>query len=279
MVTSPPAPRARTRRASTGRFGSVIFDCDSTLSAVEGIAELSGAHWQEIQALTNAAMDGRLPLEEVYGQRLEVIRPTRADVDALAQRYAAAAVPDAAAVVAALQRARVDVRVLSGGLLPAVAAFARTLGIDAEHVAAVGITFDYDGAYAGFDRASPLTVSGGKAVVVHAWQGALPRPVMLVGDGVTDLEAATAVDLFVAFAGVIDRATVTSAAPIVIRDRSLAPVLALALGDDPPRNANDRALYERGRACLDGARQDRILHRPPSPAGSVQHAPPRDGTP
>ena len=79
------------------------------------------------------------------------------------REYVARLVPDAVETVAALQAAGVDVRIISGGLLPAVLAVARAVGVDASHVAAVDITFNDDGSYAGFDAASPLTMSGGKA--------------------------------------------------------------------------------------------------------------------
>ncbi|HET7584412.1 MAG TPA: HAD-IB family phosphatase [Gemmatimonadaceae bacterium] len=274
-----PAHRAGAGDVPGGRFGTVIFDCDSTLSAIEGITELARAHREEILALTDDAMNGRVPLEEVYGRRLEIIRPCRADLDALAVRYADAALPDARAVVSALHREGVDVRVLSGGLLPAVTAFARQLGIDADHVGAVHVVFDASGAYAGFDRASPLTVSGGKAVIVRHWRATLRAPVMLVGDGITDLEAADEVDLFVAFAGVIERASVAAAARVVVRDRSLAPVLALALGEHPPAHDGDRALYDAGRARLrDAMRDDDADVALGAPPGPPERSPTRSGS-
>ncbi|MEJ2678987.1 MAG: hypothetical protein P8174_07935, partial [Gemmatimonadota bacterium] len=81
-----------------------------------------------------------------------------------------------------------------------------------------------------FDSGSPLARAGGKAEVVRRWLPTLRRPVMLVGDGNTDLEAKPAVDLFVAFAGVAERESVTGKADVVVRSPSLAPVLPLALG-------------------------------------------------
>ena len=54
---------------------------------------------------------------------------------------------------------------------------------------------------------------------------------LLVGDGVTDLEARPAVDRFVAYAGVVDRPAVTAAADAVIRTPSLRPVLREVLHD------------------------------------------------
>lgn len=216
-------------------FRSVLFDCDSTLSRVEGIAELAGEHRPEIDRLTDAAMRGAVPLDEVYARRLDLVRPSRARLETLGDEYVAALVPDARETVAALRRDGVDVRVLSGGLRPAVRILARALGLPDAAVAAVDVYFDARGAYAGFDTASPLARSGGKAEMIATWQPAPPRPSMLVGDGATDLEARDVVDCFVAFAGVAERAAVVQGADAVIRVPSLAPVLALARGAVPPR--------------------------------------------
>src|SRR5258706_8813294 len=62
-------------------FERIVFDCDSTLSRIEGIEELSKARpaavVAEIAELTAQAMDGRVPLEEVYGRRLQLVAPRR----------------------------------------------------------------------------------------------------------------------------------------------------------------------------------------------------------
>jgi phosphoserine phosphatase len=211
--------------ASRG-FRSVVFDCDSTLARIEGIDELAGARIDRIREMTDQAMRGAIPLEEVYGRRLELIRPTRERVEALGAAYVDALVDDARETVAALLWLGKAVRVISGGLLPPVEAVARALGIDGEAVAAVGIHFSPAGEYAGFDHQSPLARSGGKEEVLRAWR--LPGPVLLVGDGATDLEARPAVDGFAAFMGVAYRPAVAAGADFVLRDPSLAPVLALA---------------------------------------------------
>lgn len=214
-------------------FATVVFDCDSTLVRIEGIDELAGEYADQIRALTDAAMRGEVPLEDVYGRRLELIRPTRQRVDGIGRMYVETLVPHAREVVAALRWLGKTVRIVSGGLRPPVEAVAAELGLAPEDVAAVGISFDGDGAYAGFERESPLARSGGKAQVLGAW--GLPRPVLLVGDGATDLEARPAVDAFAAYMGVAYRPAVADAADHVLRDESLAPVLALAC------SAEDRA--------------------------------------
>lgn len=235
------------------RYRSVVFDCDSTLSALEGIEELAGEQRREVEALTDAAMRGEVPLDQVYGRRLDLIRPTRSRVEALVSLYVDRLVDDAAAAVAGLRSAGVRVRVVSGGLLPAVLGLARHLGLSDDDVSAVPIHFDETGAYAGYDTTAPAARAGGKAEVIRAWREAshLPGPVMFVGDGATDLEARHEVDLFVAYAGVLDRPRVTAAAPVVLHARSLAPVLPLALGDMPPDDEAGRAVYDRGKRLID----------------------------
>ncbi len=227
-------PRTRKTR-STGRvtgddaphgFRSVVFDCDSTLTRIEGIDVLAGPRIAEIEALTEAAMQGALPLEAVYGRRLALIQPSRAQAEALGQAYLAALVPDARATVAALLWLGKEVRIVSGGLRPPVEMLARELGLSTGAVGAVDIYFHPDGSYRDFERDSPLARSGGKLEVIRGWE--LPRPTLLVGDGATDLEARPAVDAFAAYMGVAFRAAVAQRADMVLDHPSLAPVLSLA---------------------------------------------------
>lgn len=217
-----------------------LFDCDSTLSAVEGIDELSTDPdcQQEVAALTDAAMDGSVPLEEVYGRRLSILSPTQAQIRSIRSKYKSSAVPDAQAVIAALEDTGTETWIISGGLLEPVAEFAAWLGVAPERVKAVGAQFDplfgewWDGTaeprYAGHDRGH-LTTTTGKADVIRGSVSTSGRR-LLVGDGVSDLAASSEVDLFVAFAGVVSRPAVVDVAPVVINSESIAPILALALG-------------------------------------------------
>jgi phosphoserine phosphatase len=232
------------------RYGTVIFDVDATLSQIEGIEELGREKRAEVEALTDAAMGGLVPLEQVYGQRLALARPSRARVEEVGHMYVERIVPDALAVVRTLHEHGVDVRIVSSGVLPAVLILAKTLGIAEERVAAVPLVFSDNGEYADFDHASLLTMASGKRGVVERWGSALPRPVMLVGDGATDLAAKPVVDLFVAFAGVAAREPVMAGADVVIRQNSLAPVLSLAL-DVSPEHEPGRSVFERGAEMLE----------------------------
>ena len=235
------------------RFNTVVFDCDSTLSAIEGIDELaidSPDHREEVRALTGAAMRGDVSLEEVYGRRLAIMRPSRAMLDALAVRYIDAMVPDARDVVSALTSEGIAVRVVSGGLRAALLPMMRTLGLHTGSLAAVDLRWNPDGSYAGFDESSSLTRSGGKREVVARWREELGAPVMMVGDGITDLEVKPAADLFVAYAGIVERPAVVAAADVVLRSISLAPVFTLALGGVRPQGDHARLVFDAGSALL-----------------------------
>ena len=195
---------------------SVVFDADSTLVGIEGIDWIAerrpAAVATRIAALTAEAMAGRLPLEEVYGARLEVVAPTRAEVEAAGQAYLASIAPGAESALAALRAAGARLVIVSGGLRPALLPLAARLGIAAGDVYGVEVRFADDGRFVDFDRGSPLARQHGKATLVHSL--ALPRPTVAVGDGSTDLAIRTAgaADLFVAFTGFARREAVVRGA-------------------------------------------------------------------
>ena len=212
-------------------YAGVVFDCDSTLCAVEGIEELArlaGRHVAELEELTARAMDGELRLEQVYGRRLELVQPTEEEVAEVGRRYRESLLPGARDLVRALHFLGKRVLVVSGGLAPAVRDVARHLGLSEGDVHAVELRFDAAGRYAGFDARSPLARAGGKLDVLRALAAQAAGPLALVGDGATDLEAAPEADRFVAFGGVERRPRVLEAARVRCLEpdfRSLAPLL------------------------------------------------------
>ena len=191
----------------------VFFDVDSTLVTIEGI-DVLGRGNPEIVKLTEAAMNGAMPLEEVYARRLEMIRPTRAEVDALAARYRQSLVAGAAETVGALQRAGAIVHLVTAGIEQAVLPLAELLGV--RNVHAVRLRFAAGGAYEDFDRRSPLTRAGGKATVVRDVRARTKGKAAFVGDGASDLEAKPAVDLFIGFGGVRERGVVRDNADVYV---------------------------------------------------------------
>jgi phosphoserine phosphatase len=193
--------------ARTSRYRLVFFDVDSTLVTIEGIDVLGGGN-PEIARLTEAAMNGDIPLDEVYSRRLELIRPARAAVDALAVRYADSLVEGAAETIAQLQDAGALVHFVTAGIEAAVVPLAAKLNVPARNVHAVRLQFDANGNYSGFDRRSFLTKPHGKELVVRDVRARTHGQAAFVGDGASDLEAKPAVDFFLGFGGVAIRAKV-----------------------------------------------------------------------
>ncbi|HOU39705.1 MAG TPA: haloacid dehalogenase-like hydrolase [Promineifilum sp.] len=222
-------------------YEHVFFDCDSTLTAVEGIDVLaeSVGKGQRVRILTDAAMDGQLDLSEVYDKRLRAVRPTQQQVLDIRRSYKRHIVEDAARVVTALQGLGHKVYIISGGLAEPVIEFGIYLGIPRERIRAVGLTYnELSGRWweKGDERRylahqeGALTVSDGKAQIVRELLGEQRGRSLLIGDGYSDLLAGAAVDLFVGYGGVVARPKVQAAAPAYITCPSLAPLLPLAGG-------------------------------------------------
>ncbi|MCY4146775.1 MAG: HAD-IB family phosphatase [Chloroflexi bacterium] len=224
----------------------IFFDCDSTLSKIEGIDELARLKGKaaRVGLLTNKAMDGELDLADVYGKRLQAIRPTRAQLKAIEARYWEALVDDAPAVIAALHNLGKRVYIISGGLTDAVRGFGRRLGVPPEQIRAVELEYNElsgdwwryhePGAqqaktYLAYDR-GPLTISDGKARIIAELASGQTGRRMMIGDGSSDLAASGAVDVFVGFGGVVTRERVQTESELFLRSKSLAAVLALAGG-------------------------------------------------
>jgi phosphoserine phosphatase len=220
------------------KFGAICFDCDSTLTRIEGIDELARrrAAAAEITRLTPAAMDGTLPLDDVYAKRLEIVRPGRDELVWLGERYVEEMVDGACETVAALQALGKPVYIVSGGFNQSVTALACAVGIELSRVCAVEIYLDEDVRYAGFDSRSPLVRSDGKAEVCRALAKA-HGAVAIVGDGVTDLAARVGGAYVVGFGGVARRQVMAEGADCFVSEGPLTGTLKALLTEAEFREA------------------------------------------
>lgn len=200
----------------------ICFDCDSTLSAIEGVDELARVGgpdtFAQVEAMTNDAMNGKLPVEAVFGRRLELIRPSRRHVEAIGRRYIETIEPTAAATIKTLVERGWTPVIVSGGFRQAIQPLATLLNI--ERVEAVDLFFDESGTYVGYDLAYPTTRSGGKPDVIARLKRELdPVETVMIGDGVSDLESKTEVDRFIGFGRYVMRPAV--------RDNAAAFIMSL----------------------------------------------------
>lgn len=258
-------------KSSWSSFDLIFFDCDSTLSTIEGIDELARLKGkaERVGLLTNKAMNGELDLADVYGKRLKAIKPTRAQLKAVEQRYWETTVEDAPAVIAALQALGKQVFIISGGLIDAVKGFGRRLGVDPARIRAVALEYnelsgrwwDYaepqaqqSKTYLDYDP-GPLTVSSGKSAIINELAGATPGRRVMIGDGSSDLATKGDVDLFVGYGGVVAREAVRAESDIFLHCPSLAAILPLATGRrgwESSRGTAHESLFRKGIALTLG---------------------------
>jgi phosphoserine phosphatase len=202
------------------RFNSVVLDVDSTLSGVEGIDWLASQRGAEVEAwsgsLTARAMEGLIPIEAVYGERMAIVKPTRSEIKELSAIYIDRVARGARETLAELREHGVELVLVSGGLREAILPLAKELGIRDERVHAVSVFFGSDGEYTGFDERSLMTRQNGKRATVK--EMALKGPVLAVGDGMTDCEIRPVVDGFAAFTGFMKRDPVVDRADYVIEN-------------------------------------------------------------
>jgi len=208
----------------------LLLDCDSTLSSIEGIDELAYLRGPEVSRQvveqTERAMNGELPIDQTFALRLQLIQP---DADAcckVAMRYLENLAPNVAETIELLRGHGWTPIVVSGGFVQVIGPLAQHLGI--ERIEAVPLEFKPDGSYAGYDSDYPTTRNGGKAEMVRQLREELdPARVVMVGDGVSDLETAGEVDLFVGFTGFVRRQAVIDGAAVTIESfDQLPPLLA-----------------------------------------------------
>lgn len=228
-------------------YDLVFFDCDSTLSAIEGVDELARLKGKadRVGLLTQKAMDGELDLADIYGKRLKAIRPTRGQLKMIEQLYWERTVPDAIEIVAALKHLEKHVFIISGGLADAVEGFGERLGVPASRIRAVTLEYNelsgewwryydqkaqHEQSYLDYGE-GPLTVSAGKPRVVEELAGDLFGKRFLIGDGSSDLATrGQGIDLFVGFGGVVVREKVENESDVFVYPNTLAPVLPLTTG-------------------------------------------------
>jgi len=193
----------------------LLLDCDSTLSSIEGIDELGRLRGPEtfkaVEDMTNAAMNGGTPMETIFAKRLDIIKPTAAELAAIGAKYIATVEPTAVASLAQFRAADWKIAIVSGGFTQAIRPLADFLGI--ERVEAVALKFHADGSYAGFDDSCPTCRTKGKNVVARRLRAEHQAAhVVMVGDGASDLEVKGDADLVVGFGRYVQRPKVVAGA-------------------------------------------------------------------
>lgn len=206
----------------------IVFDCDSTLSAIEGIDELARVRgpeiFTEIEGLTNAAMNGEVPIDEIFARRLDIIQPDLATCKQVGELYIEHIEPTALATLTQLRNSGWEIVIVSGGFTQVIEPLAAHLGID--RIEAVPLQFNEDGSYAGFDTTAPPTRNGGKPEIIAQLKTELqPERVIMVGDGISDLETNKEADTFIGFGRYAARDRVVAEADHFVKSLDAIPAI------------------------------------------------------
>lgn len=204
----------------------IIFDVDSTLLAVESLdfaveraleASPDGPErTRELKAITDRGMAGALDFRTSLEQRLAIASLAREQVEEAGEALRSHPTPGMADLIERLRQKNCDVAAVSGGFIDLVEPALKDMGLSPGEMRANRFVYDDEGRVSGFDRANPLSRSGGKAGVVKGLKALTGRPLaVMIGDGMTDYEAFAkgAADSFIGFGAVAERAPVRAKAP------------------------------------------------------------------
>ncbi|XP_063707810.1 phosphoserine phosphatase [Culicoides brevitarsis] len=193
----------------------VCFDVDSTVIKEEGIDELAKfcGKGDEVKELTKEAMGGAMSFEEALTRRLNIIRPTQAQIKEFTKLHPSTITPGLRDLINKLKQEGKQIFLISGGFDCLINEVAIEIGVPVENVYANKLYFTYDGQYAGFDLTQPTSHSGGKAEAINLVRRRTEAPherkiVTMIGDGATDMEAVPPADYFIGFGGNVVREAV-----------------------------------------------------------------------
>jgi phosphoserine phosphatase len=230
-----------------------VFDCDGTLSKIEGIDELARSNGvgELVEALTANAMSKLGISEELYHARLHLVQPKLEQVISVGQEYFQQRTPHISDVIQLLQRLNKHVYIVSAGLFQSVEYFGELLQVPRKNIYAVNAHFDADRKYVDFDRTSPLIKSAGKRDIITELKKRHPR-IVHVGDGLNDYVVYDLVTRFIGFGGVFYRENIAQGCEYYIKATSMAPLLPLTLTNDECEalTFEERELYHQGLTAI-----------------------------
>lgn len=196
---------------------AVCFDVDSTLCEDESIDELAEflGVGQQVADMTANAMGGSVKFEDALEMRLAIMQTSHQNIQDFLAAHPPRISQGIAELVQRLQQRHTAVYLVSGGFRPIIDPIAEILQIPQEHVYANTILHDEAGQYIGFDTSEFTSRSGGKPAAIKDIKAQHNySPLVMVGDGATDLEARQegGADLFIGYGGVVQRPSVAAGA-------------------------------------------------------------------
>lgn len=200
---------------------AVCFDVDSTVIQEEGIdvlADFNGAG-AAVAEMTKKAMGGQMLFQDALAARLSLIKPSEGDVMRCLEKHPPRLTPGIKEVVEILHARGTPVYLVSGGFRQMINPVAAMLNIPLHRIYANNLLFKADGSFHGFDDKELTSRDGGKPAVIKRLKEAHGySPIIMVGDGATDMQARPPADAFIGFGGVTVRDAVKNGADWFVMD-------------------------------------------------------------
>jgi phosphoglycolate phosphatase-like HAD superfamily hydrolase len=200
---------------------AVVLQVDATVSDVHGLAWLierrEDGILTRLSELHAQAKEASWSWAELSRARLSLLRPRRAEINALGQAYLAGLLPGVVDTTRRLRRAGISVSIASEVAQEALFGVAHALGLGPSEILAPRLRFDTLGAYVGCD----LSALRADAELRDVGDGART---VYVGTRHSEMLAPAEVDAFIAFTGVV---ALEGASPATRRVDSFADLGAL----------------------------------------------------
>jgi len=199
-----------------------IIDFDSTFTQVEALDELARIslakhpdrqkYLNEIENLTNAAMEGKLSFRDSLSSRVQLLQANKGHLDILIKHLKKKVSASFSRNRDFFKKHADDVLIVSGGFKEFICPVVENYHIQVENVYANTFIFDDNGEIIGYDLDNPLSEEGGKVKLLKSLQ--LEGKVFGIGDGYSDfqLKESGLIEKFFAFTENIERESVAAKA-------------------------------------------------------------------
>jgi len=203
-----------------------IIDFDSTFTQVEALDELARIslknhpdkqkHFDEIEKLTKASMDGKLSFRQSLHERVKLLHANKEHLEILVKHLKRRVSASFSRNRSFFEKHADEVLIVSGGFKEFICPVVRNYHIKAEKVYANTFLFDQNGTITGYDQENPLSEEGGKVKLLKALK--LEGRVFGIGDGYSDfqLKQSGLIEKFFAFTENIEREAVASQADYIV---------------------------------------------------------------
>ncbi|HLQ99762.1 MAG TPA: HAD-IB family phosphatase [Sphingobacterium sp.] len=199
-----------------------IIDFDSTFTRVEALDELARISlknhpdrqeiYDEIDRLTNLAMEGKLSFRESLGKRVKLLHANRSHLKKLVNHLKKRVSKSFERNKDFFKTHADDVLIVSGGFKEFITPVVSPFHIKKENIYANTFVFDEDDNIVGYDENNPLSFEGGKVKLLEELD--LQGDMYGIGDGYSDfqLKESGHIKKFYAFTENIARKNVTEKA-------------------------------------------------------------------